>query len=366
MTFLTSITLSHFRSHKYAKLTLDHRPVAISGANGSGKTNIIEAVSLFSPGRGIRRASAQAMTRAPECIGWKITGHVKSENRITEISFSSEQGRTRHVSIDGKSATQVKLSHYTRVLWLVPSMDRLWIEGAEGRRRFLDRIALSFFPTHAENTLRYEKSMRERNKLLKDQIRDPYWYKALENQMAISGTAITKARKMAINYILNSQKGTTTEFPMATLKLQQIEGDFIETEDELREAFEVSRNIDLAAGRTTVGPHKSDILARYDTKGISATQCSTGEQKALLISIVLANARALSLHQKQSPLLLLDEVSAHLDRDRRLALYEEISTLGLQAWMTGTEEDLFSEFSDRAQHVMVRETDGNSQIIKKS
>ena len=366
MTFLTSITLSHFRSHKHANLTLDNRPVAISGANGSGKTNIIEAVSLFSPGRGLRRASAQAMMRTPECIGWKITGHIKSENKTAEISFSSRQGRARDVIIDGKNATQIKLSKYTRVLWLVPAMDRLWIEGAEGRRRFLDRIALSFFPRHAENTLRYEKSMRERNKLLRDQVRDPYWYRALENQMATSGTAITKARKMAIGYILNAQKGATTEFPPAALELQQIEGGFQENEDELRAAFEANRNNDLASGRTSVGPHKSDINASYATKGVAATHCSTGEQKALLISIVLANARALSVNQRLSPLLLLDEVSAHLDKDRRKALYEEIASLRLQAWMTGTEEELFSEFSDRAQYLTVQETDGTSQIIKKT
>ena len=366
MAFLTSITLSHFRSHKHAKLTLDKRPVAISGANGSGKTNIIEAISLFSPGRGLRGANAQAMMRMPECIGWKITGHVKSDNKTVEISFSSKQGRRRDVFIDGKTAAQIKLSKYTRVLWLVPSMDRLWIEGAEGRRRFLDRIALSFFPSHAENTLRYEKSMRERNKLLRDQVRDPHWYKALENQMAASGTEITKARKMAVRYILNSQKGATNEFPLAALELQQIHGDFLETEDELREAFEANRTSDLAAGRTSVGPHKSDIYTSYATKGIAATQCSTGEQKALLISIVLANARALSVYQSQSPLLLLDEVSAHLDKDRRKALYEEISALNLQAWMTGTEEELFSEFSDRAQYLSVLETNGTSQIIKKT
>ncbi len=366
MTFIKSIKLSHFRSHKHANLNLDHRPIAISGANGSGKTNIIEAVSLFSPGRGLRRANAQSMMRAPECLGWKISGHIKSENRSVEISFSAKPGLKREVNIDGKSATQIELLQYTRVLWLIPSMDRLWIEGSEGRRRFLDRIALSFFPTHAENTLRYEKSMRERNKLLRDQVGDPHWYKAIENQMAISGASINKARKTAINYILKSQTGATTEFPLATLKLQQREESFPETEDELRESFQSSRANDLATGRTNLGPHKSDIHASYATKGIAANQCSTGEQKALLISIILANARALSVYQSQSPLLLLDEVSAHLDKDRRAALYEEISALGLQAWMTGTDEELFLEFSDRAQYITVSENNGTSKIIKKT
>ena len=361
MTYLTSLTISHFRSHKQAKFSLDQRPVAISGPNGSGKTNILEAVSLFSPGRGLRGASAEAMMRKPDGLGWKITGHVASGDRVMEMVFTSLNGAAREVTIDGKSATQLALAQHSRVLWLVPSMDRLWIEGAEGRRRFLDRITLSFFPKHAENTLRYEKSMRERNRLLKDQVRDPHWYKALERQMAEAGAAINTAREQALEFILASQQGATTEFPLAGLELQQTEGFLPETAEDLYDAFEESRFRDLAAGRTMVGPHKTDVYGVYDAKGIPASQCSTGEQKALLISIVLANARALSLDYAKAPLLLLDEVSAHLDKDRRAALYEEICALGLQAWMTGTERDLFEEFGERAQYIRVDEVDGISE-----
>ena len=353
MTFITSLTASHFRSHKQAKFELDKRPVAISGPNGSGKTNILEAVSLFSPGRGLRGASAESMMRKPDCLGWKIIGHVMSDDRLMEIVFSSIKGAAREVTINGKSATQIALAQHSRVLWLVPSMDRLWVEGAEGRRRFLDRISLSFFPTHAENTLRYEKSMRERNRLLKDQVRDPYWYKALERQMAEAGVAINSARKKALEFILSSQQGATTEFPVAELELQQTEGSLPETAEDLYDAFEESRSCDLVAGRTMVGPHKTDVYGAYATKGVPAPQCSTGEQKALLISIVLANARALARDHGKAPLLLLDEISAHLDKDRRTALYEEICALGLQAWMTGTERDLFEEFGDRAQYIQV-------------
>jgi len=235
------------------------------------------------------------------------------------------------------------------------------MEGAEGRRRFLDRITLSFFPKHAENTLRYEKSMRERNRLLKDQVRDPHWYKALERQMAEAGAAINTAREQALEFILASQQGSTTEFPLAGLELQQTEGFLPETAEDLYDAFEESRFRDLAAGRTMVGPHKTDVYGIYDAKGIPASQCSTGEQKALLISIVLANARALAFDHAKAPLLLLDEVSAHLDKDRRAALYEEICALGLQAWMTGTERDLFEEFGERAQYIRVDEVDGISE-----
>ena len=362
MTFLTYLTMSHFRSHKQAKFDIDKRPVAISGPNGSGKTNILEAVSLFSPGRGLRGASAESMMRKPDCVGWKITGHAMSGERLMEIVLSSMNGAARDVKINGKNATQITLAKHSRVLWLVPSMDRLWIEGAEGRRRFLDRISLSFFPTHAENTLRYEKSMRERNRLLKDQVRDPHWFKALERQMAEAGAAINTARKQALEFILSSQQGTTTEFPIAELELQQTEGSLPETAEDLYYAFGESRVRDLATGRTMVGPHKTDVYGVYATKGIPASQCSTGEQKALLISIVLANARALARDHGKASLLLLDEISAHLDKDRRAALYEEICALGLQAWMTGTERDLFEEFGDRAQYIQVDLMDNISKI----
>ena len=362
MTFLTSLTMSHFRSYKQAKFDLDERPVAISGPNGSGKTNILEAVSLFSPGRGLRGSSAQSMMRKPDCLGWKIIGHVMSGNRLMEILFSSSNGAARDVKIDGKNTTQIALAQHSRVLWLVPSMDRLWIDGAEGRRRFLDRICLSFFPAHAENTLRYEKSMRERNRLLKDQVRDPHWYNALERQMAEAGTAINIAREQALEFILTSQHGATTEFPVAELELLQTEGSLARTVEDLYDAFKESRLRDLATGRTMVGPHKTDVFGAYAAKAIPASQCSTGEQKALLISIVLANARALAHDHGKASLLLLDEISAHLDKDRRAALYEEICALGLQAWMTGTERDLFEEFGDRAQYIQVDLMDNISKI----
>ena len=203
MLYLTSLHLSHFRSHKSLELECDERPVALFGANGSGKTNILEAVSLFSPGRGLRRASAEDMARRPEHIGWKLRGALTAQGRQHEIELSSRNGAARSTKIDGKTASQTALGGITRVLWLVPAMDRLWIEGAEGRRRFWDRIALSFFPSHAEHSLSYEKAMRERNRLLKDQVTDDHWYRALEHQMALSGVAIMQARQAALAYIHN-------------------------------------------------------------------------------------------------------------------------------------------------------------------
>ena len=197
--FLSALTLSHFRSHKVARLSLDARPVAIHGPNGAGKTNILEALSLFSPGRGLRRASAEEMTRRPEALGWKLTGMLQSLGQVHEIETWSEGGAARQVKIDGKTAPQTALGRITRVLWLIPSMDRLWIEGAEGRRRFLDRMTLSFLPDHAQLSLDYEKAMRERNRLLKDMVRDGHWYGALEARMAETGIAIHHNRLRALS-----------------------------------------------------------------------------------------------------------------------------------------------------------------------
>lgn len=363
MLALTELTLSHFRSHKHARLVVDARPVAIHGPNGAGKTNILEAVSLFSPGRGLRRASAQDMTRRPEALGWKLTGILQVNDRVSEIEIWSETGAARQVRIDGKAASQLALGRLARVLWLIPAMDRLWIEGAEGRRRFLDRMVLSFEPSHGENSLAYEKAMRERNRLLKDQIRDPGWYGALEAQMAASGHLIHQSRLATLEALAEAQEAAETAFPTATLDLVQSEGEMPDSEADLRAALEESRFRDLAAGRSLVGPHRSDLYGVFAAKGVPARDCSTGEQKALLVSLILANARALKARIGVAPLLLLDEVAAHLDAERRAALYDEICALGAQAWMTGTGAELFQELGDRAQQIEVQEQDGASFLV---
>ncbi|MCG7521753.1 DNA replication/repair protein RecF [Ruegeria sp. Ofav3-42] len=359
---LTELTVSHFRSHKLARLSLDGRPVSIHGPNGAGKTNILEAVSLFSPGRGMRRASAAEMTRRPEGLGWKLSGLLQAQDKHYEIQTWSEGGAARQVRIDNKTSSQIELGKLARVVWLIPSMDRLWIEGAEGRRRFLDRIALSFDPTHAEASLTYEKSMRERNRLLKEQVRDAHWYAALEGQMADMGHRIHSARLAALEHLRSAQDQAETAFPSADLELIQTEGAMPETADDLREALNESRFRDLAAGRTLVGPHRSDLYGVFAAKGVPAKDCSTGEQKALLVSLILSNARALAGMVGAPPIVLLDEVAAHLDAGRRAALYDEICALGAQAWMTGTGPELFTELGDRAQTLIVSEGDEGSVV----
>lgn len=210
--FVASLALSHFRSHRRANLDLDGRPVALFGPNGAGKTNLMEAVSLLSPGRGLRRAGAEEIIRRPEAIGWKISAAVEGPGIGHEITLTAEPGQPRVTQLDGKNAPQVALAKILRIVWLVPSQDRLWIEGAEGRRRFLDRVTLSFVPDHAEAVLTFEKAMRERNRLLKDEVRDPAWYRALEAQMAGAAARIVANRASALTRIAEAQDGAATGF----------------------------------------------------------------------------------------------------------------------------------------------------------
>ena len=357
---LTTLTLSHFRSHRAARLELDGRPVAIIGPNGAGKTNVLEAVSLLSPGRGFRRAAAEDIARKPENIGWKIRATLITPDGTHDVETWAERTDGRAVRIDGKPTSQTALGRLLRVLWLVPAMDRLWIEAAEGRRRFLDRMTLSFLPDHADAVLTYEKAMRDRNRLLKDQITDPHWYGALEAQMATTATTITANRQHTLASLAAAQQGAATAFPQADLALTEL--DSAGQSNDLAGAYAESRRRDMAAGRTLLGPHRVDMTAVFKSKAIPAEQCSTGEQKALLISLILANARALARDLGAAPILLLDEVAAHLDQSRRDALYDEICALGAQAMMTGTEVGLFDSLGARSQYFTVAETGGLSRI----
>jgi DNA replication and repair protein RecF len=360
---ITALTLSHFRSHRATRIVFDGRPVAMVGPNGAGKTNVLEAISLLSPGRGLRRATTVELARKPEALGWKITASVRGLAADHEIDTHAEGAEARIVRIDGKAATQSMLGHVCRVLWLVPAMDRLWIEAAEGRRRFLDRLTLSFHPSHAEAVLDYEKAMRDRNRLLKDQVGDASWYGALEHRMAEAAALIMAHRDTALARLAEAQGSADTIFPHADLSLTGPEDASELSPEDLALAWAEGRRRDMAAGRTLLGPHRTDLRAIYAAKAVPAAQCSTGEQKALLISLILANARALAADLGRAPVLLLDEVAAHLDADRRAALYDEICALGAQAIMTGTEASLFDSLGDRAQNIDVVDDQGTSRTI---
>ena len=357
---ILALQLSHFRSHRAARLVFDGRPVALVGANGAGKTNILEAVSLLSPGRGLRRAGAEEIARRPEAIGWKVSAEVAGLNAAHQLETWAEGGASRSVRIDGKAAPQLALARILRMVWLVPSMDRLWIEAAEGRRRFLDRLTPSFAPDHAEAVLAYEKAMRDRNRLLKDEVSDPHWYGALEGQMAQSGAAIEANRAATVARLMAAQEGAETAFPKAALEVVNPEG----AVSDLAQALAEGRRRDMAAGRTLLGPHRADLAAVFTAKGVAADQCSTGEQKALLISLILANARALAADLGRPPILLLDEVAAHLDAGRRAALYDELCATGAQAIMTGTEPGLFDSLGARGQTFDITDAEGHSIIAE--
>ena len=302
------------------------------------------------------------MIRQPESIGWKVVAQVTVPTQVHEIETAAEPGQARQVRIDGKAEPKIALGRIVRVIWLTPPMDRLWIEGAGGRRRFLDRMTMSLEPGHGEAVLGYERAMRERNRLLKDNVRDPHWYVALERQMAETGARIIANRRAAVSRIAAAQDGAGTAFPVAELSLGHPGGELPEGSTDLADVLNRGRHADLAAGRTLRGPHRADMTATYAEKGVSAAQCSTGEQKALLISIVLANARALSEDTGSPPIILLDEVAAHLDSDRRAALFAEILRLGGQAWMTGTGPELLEDLGDRVRIFHVAARNGRSEV----
>lgn len=359
---LERVSLAQFRSWVRLDLELDGAPLALYGPNGAGKTNVLEALSLLSPGRGLRGASAAELGRAEAGAGWRIRASIGGQ----EVETGAVPDSPRRVTIDGKAAPQTALGRLLRVIWLVPVMDRLWIEAPEGRRRFLDRIALSFSPDHADAALSYERAMRERNRLLRDGVQDGGWYRALEAQMAQSGALLTQGRLHAITRITAAQQAGTTAFPVARLSLLPGEGFADETEAAAIAArLAEMRPRDLAAGRSLTGPHRADLGAHWGPQDRPAALASTGEQKALLLSLILANARALTEAEAggdDAPLVLLDEVGAHLDADRRALLYAEIAALSAQVVMTGTGAELFETLNPAARRFVIHQSGGVSTI----
>lgn len=344
---LSRLHLTQFRSWARLDIDLDDRPLAIHGPNGAGKTNILEAVSMLSPGRGMRGAAPGDQARQGPGVGWQIRALVSGR----QVQTRALPGQPREVLIDDKPSTQIALGSLMRVIWLVPAMDRLWTDAPEARRRFLDRVTLSFSPGHAEAALGYEKAMRERNRLLKDAVRDTGWYRALETQMGDLGGMLTRNRLDAIARITAAQDGAGTAFPAAELALLPGEGYADDPDPEsIAARLAEGRPRDMAAGRSLTGPHRADLGAHWGPQAMPAALSSTGEQKALLLSLILANARALA---EARPLLLLDEVAAHLDADRRAALYDEICALSAQSLLTGTGSELFEALRGRAQFLAV-------------
>lgn len=367
---VTRLTLSDFRCYGTLRLTLDPRPVVLTGPNGAGKTNLLEALSYLAPGAGLRRAALGDVARRPGAAGgaWAVAATLATPRGRIEIGTgragvaTTEGSRSdrRTVRIDGATARgPVALAEILGVLWLTPDMDRLFTEAASRRRRFLDRIVQGFEAAHAARVGAYESAMRQRLKLLRTGAGDTAWLAALEHRMAESAVAIAAARRTVVARLDQACALGIGPFPRATLRVAGLVEDWLEdrpalaAEEALRDRLAAARDEDGQRGRTGAGPHRSDLIVHDRSRNLPAETLSTGEQKALLIAIVLATARLQALTHGAAPLLLLDEITAHLDEGRRGALFAEITALGAQAWLTGTETGLFSGLADTAQFLGV-------------
>ncbi|HWT63252.1 MAG TPA: DNA replication/repair protein RecF [Ochrobactrum sp.] len=358
------LKLSDFRNYSELTLPLGPGHVVLTGENGSGKTNLIEALSFLSPGRGLRRASYDdvARTNGPETKHEGFAIHALLDCMIygdVEIGTGTTGGGEggRKVRISGVAASGDELLDYARILWVVPSMDGLFTGGASDRRRFLDRMVLAIDTGHGKRVLDYEKAMRSRNRLLNDGNSDNQWLEAIESQMAELGIAIAAARAEAMRMIAAMIERLPGEgpFPKADCflegSLEQRIGleAALDLEEDFRRTLRDGRARDRVAGRTLDGPHRTDLIVQHRPKSMPAALCSTGEQKALLIGLILAHARLTGELSGMAPILLLDEIAAHLDTGRRAALFGILDDLGGQAFMTGTDRSLFEALEGDAQ-----------------
>jgi DNA replication and repair protein RecF len=344
---LSRLVLTDFRNHGALVLAPQARFVALHGANGAGKTNILEAVSLLVPGRGLRRAALSEMARSDGPGGFSVTATIGDSVIGTGSDAASPE--RRKVRINGASAAVNSLAEWLSVIWLTPAMDRLFLEGAAARRRFLDRLVLALEPAHAQASTRYERAMQQRNRLLADGNADPLWFDALEAQMAESGAAIFEARQRVVA-ALCKELAPAGSGPFAIPDIT-LSGEATVDPAVLCESYRTGRRRDMSAGRTLIGPHREDLIVHNQANGSPAARSSTGEQKAMLLSLILAHANLVAAQRDAPPILLLDEVAAHLDPARRQALFARLAATGAQVWMTGTEAALFEGIGDDAQLV---------------
>lgn len=352
---LTRLTLTNFRNYAAASLDVRSGHAVFTGPNGAGKTNVLEAISLLSPGRGLRRAAYQEMGKRGTLGAWAIHARLTKSGMEMAVGTGVAPGvSARQVRIDGEERRTEDLLSVVRVLWLTPGMDGLFTGGTVDRRRFLDRLVLALVPDHGSRSNAYERAMRQRNRMFEDGVTDPRWFEAVEREMAGHGAAIVSARLetlLKLNAAQGARAASGADFPQATLALAGEDGDT--ATDAFAARLGENRQRDRAAGRTLIGPHRADLAVTHVEKGMPAALASTGEQKALLIGIVLGHAALVSRITGEAPLLLLDEVAAHLDPARRAALYETLNDLGAQTFMTGTDPSLFEALGSRADRFRV-------------
>ncbi len=365
---LTRLSLSAFRSYDQLLVTCDARPVVLTGENGEGKTNVLEAISLLSPGKGFRNATSEEIIhRHTPDKAWAVAANIDTPHGQTQLGFGLDpeahaKGRDRRVVRVNQTnvRSQSEMAAHLQVIWLTPNMDRLLTDAPTDRRRFLDRLVFGLDPEHANRVKRYEHATRERLHLLKEGNHTQAWLDALEDTMVLEGMAMTQARHHTIARLTEQLDHGATRFPRAKLRMtgwvDELLNEGMDKEDAargFREKLAHNREKDGLIGMTRSGPHRSDFLCFFDDETSPADQCSTGEQKALLLSITLAAARMQRELNKGIPILLLDEVIAHLDIHRRRDLFDEIEALRLQTWMSGTDFQMFADFGDRAQHFSV-------------
>lgn len=370
---ISRLTLTNFRNHAVLDLGLDARPVCLFGPNGAGKTNILEALTMLAPGRGLRAASLTDVARAGEddemrVQPWAVSARVSQDGEESVLGAGAERtpegGVKRLARRNGQPATAAELAEAARMTWLTPAMDRLWSGPAGDRRRFFDRLTLARATEHGQAAASYERAMRERQRLLSDRVFDDAWLGGLEREMSAHGAAIAAARVETLHRLQDAIDARPDgAFPKALLSLEgSLEARFergaksADVEEDFAGLLREMRGRDAGAGRALDGPHRSDLKARHAAKGMDADQCSTGEQKALLLGLTLAQARALAGDPGAGPsLILIDEAAAHLDAVRRAALFDELLANPGQAWLTGTDESLFEAFGARAQMFEVRD-----------
>jgi DNA replication and repair protein RecF len=369
--FIRRLTLTNFRSYHAAQVALDRAgPVVLTGANGAGKTNLIEAISLLAPGRGLRRATMEELAFTEGDGAWAVSAETEGMLGLATLGtgieppVTEETAPARRCRIDRESVgSATAFADHLRVVWLTPAMDPLFNGPASERRRFLDRLVLAVDAQHSSRVAALERSLRSRNRLLEDSPGDSHWLDAIEHETAEVAVAVAAGRAETFNRLsaaLAAARAQAPEFPQAEIELQgwmeQLLPDHraLEIEDRYRALLKENRARDAAAGRTLDGPHLSDLAVRHASKNIPAADASTGEQKALLIRLVLAHAGLIKQMTGFAPLLLLDEVVAHLDPARRAALYDALSSLGAQVWMTGADPAAFGDIIGRAQVFLVR------------
>lgn len=359
--------LRDFRCHDSLSLRIGPQSVALTGGNGVGKTSLLEALSLLAPGRGLRRARLAEIGRWPApgqdaAAAWSVAVRLLTPAGEVDVGTGIEPGparERRQIRIDGRPARgQSSLSEVCSILWLTPEMDRLFTDTPSARRRFLDRIVFGLAPEHAASVSAYERAMRERVRLLTGGGADPVWLRALEHTMAEEGTAIAVRRRQVARRL--SDAATADAFPRAAVDVRGTLDDWLaagaapgEVSERFAAALAAHRPADGAPAR--VGPHRSDVVVRDAASGLAARDCSTGQQKALLIALILAAARLVMAQRSMTPLLLLDEVAAHLDPRHRRQLFDAVDAIGCQAWYAGTDAAVFQPLLGRAQIIAVED-----------